>query len=817
MRISQTLTSFNSGEWSPQMYGRADMAKYFNACRTLKNFVARVHGGAQRRPGLRYVAGTKTHAKESRLIPFQQSQEKAYALEFGDEYIRVFKDKGQVCSSGTTPYELVSPYDVADIWGLRYVQDADIMYLFHPDYPPYQLSRTGDAAWTIEAVVFEDGPYLDENTVDETGTDQLCTDGDMELNTGWTSVGTPSTQERSSDRAYHGAYSRKFVVDAVGEGIQSGVFTTTTNKLYRLRFRIWTAAGNIAFTVRKGDNSGDLFTDTISSVPASEWTEYTRYYKETAGGAGAYCKFVNATGTSGTFYIDDVEIYEISTTLITPSAVSGSITLTATASIFESTHIGAFWRMRWGEGDDAETGYVEISAVASGTSATATVKEVLPDTTPTPWWREGAWSDKRGFPAVGTFYEQRLCAACTAHQPQTIWGSKPTEYTDFAPGVEDTDAFTHTIKSDQVQYIRWLTGLSQLMVGTSSGEWQIGGSSTSEPLTPSNVRILPQSRYGSADLHPINMGFAVLFLQRNGDPTNYGKTLKELTYRLEYDSYIGSNLSKFTDHISIDGIADLAFMASPFPIVWGIRNNDGVGEILGLTYEKDEDVIGWHQHPTDGSVESICVIAGENQDELWAIVKRTINGSDYRFVEVMEDFDWGSDQEDAFFVDCGSTYDGAATDTISGLDYLEGETVKILADGAVHPDKTVVSGIITLDWNASVVQVGIPYVSDLEPLDLEGGAMEGAPQGKLKRVHSLGIRFYRTLGGYYGPDDDNLEEIVFRDTTYDVGEAIPLYTGLIEPAFSGGWEAECRVFIRQTDPLPMTVLNLIARYRTEDK
>lgn len=813
MRTSQAITSFNAGEWSPQMYGRADMAKYFNACRNLKNFICRVHGGAQRRPGLRYIAGTKTNGSASRLIPFQQSQEKAYALEFGDEYIRVFRDKGQVCTSGTIAYEITSPYLAADLWGIRYIQDADIMYLFHPDYPPYQLSRTGDADWTIDPVDFTDGPYLDENEVEDVGVN-LCPDGDMESDTGWASVGTPTTQERSSDRAFEGAYSRKFTIDASGEGVKSGVFTTTTDKLYRLRFKVWSAAKNVAFTIRKGDDSGDLFTDSISSLPDQEWTEYERYYKETAGGAAAYVKFTNATGTTGTWYIDQVEIYEIDTILITPSAVTGTITLTASASLFESTHEGALWRLKWTE---EEYGHVLITDYTSGTAVTATVIAELPKITPTPLWREGAWSTKRGFPSCGTFYEQRLCAACTAYQPQTIWGSRPTAYTDFTPGVLDTDAFTHTIKSDQVQYIRWLTGLSQLMVGTSSGEWRLGGTSTAEPLTPSSVRILPQSRYGSADLHPISMGYAVLFLQRNGDPTNSGKILRELTYRLEYDTFIGANLSKFVDHIAIDGIFDLAFMSSPFPILWGLRDNNGVGELVGLTYEKDEDVLGWHQHTTDGSIESICVIAGEFQDEVWAIIKRTVNGSTVRYVEVLEDFDWGSDQADCFFVDCGATYDATPTDVISGLDYLEGETVKVLVDGAEHPDRTVVSGIITLEWEGSVVQVGLPYVSDCEPLDLEGGAMEGAPQGKLKRVHSVAIRFYETMGGYKGQDSSSLEPIIYRDTLDNVGEAIPLYTGLVEASFTGGWDAESRILIRQTAPLPMTILSIIARYRTEEK
>lgn len=864
-RVNTNITNFTAGEWSPQLYGRTDLAKYLNACRTCKNFITRVHGGAQRRPGTMFVNAAKYANKLSRLLRFEFSITQAYAIEAGDKYLRFYKDRGLIvnayaawtpsyvyaigdlvtegsptayyrcleahtsgtfatdlaagkweAATGSTDlaYEIPSPYIETDLAGLRWVQDADVMYIVNENVFPQQLTRSGHTAWTIDDMPLVDGPYLDENTVDDTGSSQLCPDGDMELNTGWSSVGSPTTQEQSSDRAYSGAYSRKFIVDAVGEGVKSGTFTSVTSQIYRLRFRAWTAAKNISFSVRKGDNSGFIFTDSKSDVAASEWVEYERYYVETAGGAGAYVQFVNATGTSGTFYIDKVEIHAVDTILVTPSAKTGSITLDASETLFESGHVGAFWRLRYGEGDDEETGYALITAFTSSTQVSATVQKELPDTAPTPWWREGAFSPKRGYPSVIAFYEQRLIFGATPDNPQTIWASKTREYTNFAPGSEDTDSYSYTIKSDLVQVIKWMTELGSLMIGTVNGVWKVGSTDSSAAITPSNVTMTQQNRQGAASVEVMNMGSALLFVQRQGKSSNAGRRIRELSYDLYKDRFVGADISLLSEHLLREGLIEWDFQASPFPIIWGIRDD---GTLITVTYERDQDVIGWHQHPTDGIFESVTVIPGDNQDEPWFIVNRTINSSTVRYIEYLEDFDWGDDQKDCHFVDSGLVYDGAAVTSLSGLGHLEGETVEILADGAEHPTKVVSSGSITLNYAASVVHAGLGYTSDLATMDLEGGNPEGTAQGKQKRIHSASIRFINTMGGKIGPDENDLNPIILRTTDDDVGEAVPLYSGIPDMSFEGGWEMERRVLIRQTGPLPMTVLSIMPNFRSEGK
>jgi hypothetical protein len=495
---------------------------------------------------------------------------------------------------------------------------------------------------------------------------------------------------------------------------------------------------------------------------------------------------------------------------MTPSATTGyGITLTASEAYFESGHIGAFFRLT-----HDTTGYVKVISITSSTIAVVDVISTLGDTTSTTEWQEGAWSTKNGFPACGAFYEQRLIVGSSDNDPDTIWGSKVAEYEDFTPGVLDTDSFSYKLQSD---IIRWLAAMGQLIVGSVNAEFRMGSGSSDTLITPTTVKVTQQTAKGSANIEPVSLGNSILFLQRYGDADNDGKKIREMSYAVTTygaGSYDSTDLSIFASHITGSGIVDMAFMSSPQPILWCVTAD---GELIGMTYEREQKVIGWHRHPMSGFVESICVIPGANQDDLYLVVRHTIDGQTKRYIEVMADFDWGTDQEDCFFVDCGMTYDGSATTTLTGLDHLEGETVSILADGAVHPDKVVSSGSITLDYSASKVHVGLSYTSDLETLDLEGGSVEGTAQGKIKRIHSCAVRFIDTVGGYIGADASNLDEIIFRSASDPVGEPTPLYDGIKDVAFPGGWETERRVLIRQTDPLPMTVLSIMPRFRTEDK
>ena len=950
-RVSPILTNFTAGEWSPQLYGRVDLAQYPNACRRMENFIPRVHGGAQKAPGTRFIAEIKNSASTARLFAFQYSTSQAYIIEAGDGYMRFYKDKGQILD-GSAAYEINTLFSIDDIPLVRTCQDKDLMYLFHNDYHPQKLTRYGHADWEIINVPFTCGPFQPTNSATEVGSD-LITNGDMEEDSGCTDVGTPIVQKRTSWRSYKNEYSRTFVSSAANDGFKMTAFTSETDKSYRMRARLYKTGGDIKVTVRKGDNSGNVLADSILDLPDDEWVEIERYYKETAGGAGAYVKFTNpdvvafddsivlnsgfetasswykvpsdkdgsgrsttqkhagsyswklspsfsnvrgvrsepfvtetsrvyrlifwlysssltslkvkvtsgdgvtvTTYTPGSlpastwtqytydfeetvggsaafiqfeattahmgdiyiddvtfkahkaqYYIDSVEVYEVETVTITPSATTGSgITLTASSSLFTAGHIGAFFSITHGD----DTGYVKVVSYTSATVVVADVLTDLGDTAATPLWREGSWSLKNGYPACGAFYEQRLMCANTPTDPDAVWGSRSTSYEDFTPGTTSTDSLSYKLQSD---IVRWLASMGQLVIGTVNREYRLGAQGSGDALTPSNVKLTGQSRKGSADIAPVDLGNAILFVQRTGKATNHGRRIRELTYNYVSDSYDGKELTLLAEHITGSGIVEMALMSSPFQILWCVTAD---GELVGMTYEKEQEVIGWHKHVTDGLVESVAVIPGDNQDELWMIVKRTINGTTKRYIEVMEDFDWGDDQEDCFFVHCGLSYDSTPATVFSGLEHLEGETVDILADGEIQAQQVVTSGQITLGAAASVVHVGLPYTSYLQPLDLEGGSAEGISQGKPKRIHSVAVNFYETRGNcYIGQDSATLETIDFGDNDHTPP---PLYSGIKDDFnFPADWKNEGTVLIKHSGPLPCTVLSIMPRFRTEDK
>ena len=508
-------------------------------------------------------------------------------------------------------------------------------------------------------------------------------------------------------------------------------------------------------------------------------------------------------------YLDENE----GTTTLTPSGTTGDITITASAALFDPLHNGSIWRIL----HSTTWGYFQITYVTDSTHVNATVISTLGGTGAVTEWREGAFSGYQGYPSCLAFHEQRLLLAGVPLSPQTIYASWVGAYEDFTPpDTEDDGAYTHTLVAEKVNSIRWMSPSTNLIIGTSGGVWRVGSQDTSSPITQSNVKAVPVPRVGASSLSPINLGNIIVFAQRRGNPANYGDQIQELSYKFEIDSYVKSNLTVLSKHITKGGIVDWDLQTDPVPIIWSVRSD---GMLLGMTYEREQEVIGWHSHPMDGEVESVCILPGDNQDDVYLIVKRALVEGDVlvdkRYIEVLEDMDWGDDQEDCFFVDCGLTYDSTPATTISGLDHLEGKTVAILADGAVHPTKVVTSGEITLDYAASVVQVGLPYTYILETLDLEGGSQEGTAQGKKRRVSKVLIRFFKSLGGYLGNEDEQ-DELDFRTIDDDLDAPPALFSGIKDFTFRSNWSREARIKITGSDPVPMAIMTMTPTLRTED-
>lgn len=424
-------------------------------------------------------------------------------------------------------------------------------------------------------------------------------------------------------------------------------------------------------------------------------------------------------------------------------------------------------------------------------------------------WRQSAWSSDNGYPKTVAFFEQRLTFAGTKTEPQTFWMTQPaSESFAFSTPNADGDGLNYTMASQQVNGLAWLATLGELVAGTTGAEWRISSGSQANAISPTAISVKALSYFGSASIPPVVLGNSIIFAQRGG------LQVRDLRYSLELGGYQGDDISILAEHL-LDGyqIEEWTLARNPYSIIWSVRDD---GLLLGLTYLKDQEVIGWHQHSTDGSFESVCAIPGTTIDDVYFIVNRTIGGATKRYIEKLMPRITDETTYDYYFVDCGLTYSGTAVSTFSGLGHLEGKTVVILADGAVIGGKVVTSGEVTISRASTLVHIGLPYNSDLELLPLEFNNDRGTSHGKNKTVSSINLYLRNSRGCWVGKDENNLDEITFSDEA-DAGLPPPLFTGIkeITPEFDN--TKQQTIFIRQTYPLPLNILAVIPDVQTSPR
>jgi len=653
----------------------------------------------------------------------------------------------------SNPLAIPTPFSESQLSGLRYAQSADVLFLAHPDVPPQDLVRYGATLFSCQPTVFTRGPMQD-----------VVFDG---------------TTLTASGRS-----------GSVTITASDGVFRTTdVDRLVKLhdgyaKITAFTSGTSVTATVIENeDGRTELMPSytatTISAVegdPSGTGLSHNDRFEDSAG------NFIERGFKEG---------MRISVTGFTSHANNNEVGALI-VSVTDDTILIA------PAGD--------LTTEAAGDSVT-----IVGDLEADDEYRLGAFSETSGYPSVITLYEQRLILGNTLEQPQTLFFSSAGLFTDFTPGIDATDAITYTLSSNQVNVIQYLVGARLLVVGTSGGEFSVSSGGTNEPLTPTNVQIRRQSNYGGSDVQPFAIGSAVLFVQRAE------RKLRELVYDFDTDSYFAPDLTLLSEHLTEGLIKEIAWQQEPDGILWA-RLADG--SLIGLTYRREEEVIAWHRHDVGGSgfVESLISLPSRTgEDELYMIVKRTINSVTKRYIERLSEIDNISSVTDPKFLDSHLTYSGAAVSSLSGLDHLEGETVSILANGAKHADKTVSSGSISLDVNATNVVVGYKYSSTLETMRIDAGGTEGTSQGKTKRIRGVTARFLETSGAQIGPDTSNLKPIAFAEPGASATTAIPLYNGDKYIEFSGNYETDGFIVVKQDDPLPMTVLALMPLLQTFDR
>jgi len=927
--------SFAGGEITPSLYARCDTVKYGTGLRTMRNFILMRHGGAASRPGSRLVCEVKDSSKRVRLIRFEFNAEQTYMLEFGEEYMRVIRQGVQltdltltitgvtnanpavVSYTGTDPvngqevqvsgivgaigtylnnrnfkianvnggantfeldymdgsnvnstafgaytsggtalrvYEIETPYAEGDLPDIQFVQSADVITLVHPGYPPMELSRTGHTSWTLTTAEFvpdtarPNGGYYASITAGANTYKWRVTAIDPE-------TGEESLPGYEASLVISAAtQASPVVVTAVGQDYQEGdeVFITGVVGMDELNDRKFIIKNEVG-------NTFELF-DVDDPATPIDGTGYSAYV---SGGtvAGTYIRVDNAAvGTPA----DPNEVHWV------------GIPGIKSYNVYRAVN-GVF-------------GYL-------GTADTDFFEDIGndPDVTDTPPSDRNPFVDTGNYPSAVTYYQQRLGFANTDLNPEKIYFSRSGMFHNFtvsAP-IQDDDAVTFTMAGRQVNEVRHMLDLGRLLVLTTGGEHAIFGDAAGV-LKPGEVSPRQLSYNGSSVVAPIVIGTNALYIQARGS------IVRDFTFD-EIKGSTGTDLTIFSAHL-FDGyqIMDWAYQQIPHSIAYSVRD-DGI--LLGLTYVREQELIGWHRHDTDGLYENVSSIPNGDEDTVYTVVNRVIDGSTKRFIEYFEtrrvddirdyvggdstlsydgrntsgttmtlsggttwsnletltltastSFFTAADVGNAVFLNTidgdiirfsilayssGTVVTGSphkivpvglrnaatlswskAVDEVTGLWHLEDKDVVILGDGNVvaspnNPSNvvyTVSNGSVTLDRPYAVIHVGLPITCDIETLDIDSPNAETLADKK-KIVQSVTIHVEKSRGIWVAakaPDSDAIDLDLFNEVKIRDEEGyedpVSLATGTVDVNINGQWNSNGRIFIRQVDPIPLSVL-----------
>jgi hypothetical protein len=402
------------------------------------------------------------------------------------------------------------------------------------------------------------------------------------------------------------------------------------------------------------------------------------------------------------------------------------------------------------------------------------------------------------YPGAVSYFEQRRCFAGSTDEPQNLRMTRSGTESNlsYSIPVRDDDSINIRVAAREANTIRHIVPLANMVLLTGSAEWRVT-SVNSDAITPTSISVKPQSYIGANNVQPLIVNNNIIYAASRGGH------LREMAFNYQAGGYTSGDVSLRAPHL-FDGLTlvDMAYSKAPIPVVWAVSSN---GTLIGCTYVPEQQVGAMHRHDTDGLFESCCVVSEGNEDVLYVVVKRTINGAATRYVERMASRQFAT-PADAFFVDCGATYTGAAATTISGLDWLEGATVNVLGDGAVFPQKVVTGGAITLEQACSKVQVGLPITADVQTLPLSAQLQDGSyGQGHVKNINKVWLRVSNSSGVFAGPSLDRLVQYKQR-TTEAYGVAPALLSDEIEISLAPSWQQGGQIFVRQSDPLPLTLV-----------
>ncbi len=922
-RTTAALNSFVSGEFSAKMDGRTDFEKYASGCKTLENMLVHPQGAAARRVGTQFIAEVKTSSLKTRLIPFEFSTTQTYVLEFGNTYIRMFKDKGQITESDVTVsgitqanpavvtasshgfsngdfvilssvvgmtevngktfkvadkttntfelqdvdgtdinssaftayssggdanriYEISSPYLTAELFELKFAQSADVMYITHPNHEVMKLSRTGHTAWTLTEVEFTDGPYLSENTTTTTLTPAQSATGTginitasaitgINGGAGFQTTDVGRIISFNSGKAKITARTNTTVVVATittafantdaTAAFKLGAFSDTTGHPscvsffeQRLVFAGTSDEPQTLYFSKSGDyenmTTGTNADDAMVYTIASNQVNKIRYLKAvrtlligTTGGEFT----VSADGTDAAVTPTNIQIRRQSSfgaANVDAQPAGNAILFLQRAKrkirelaynydtdgyiapdlciLNETVTDSGVNEMAYQQAPDSILWAVRDDGVLSGLTYQRTDNVVA-------WHRHliGGKSD-----TTKNIIQQEI--SFTANT--TVVNGTNNTITLSSHGLSTNDPVYYYAAANPITGIT--SGRLYYVIASDSNTIKLASSAANSAAGTAISLTGPSTASTQYIYQGVNIASNVIYSSSHGFKTgdkifydNIGTAIGGLSENVEY------NVSRVDD--------------DQFKLYSDSKLINVVSLTSAHSSEQTDNIL------QNTKVESVATISGDlNEDELWIISQRWVNGAVRRYVECFSNFDFDETApEDFKFVDSHLSYSGVAVSSLSGLDHLEGETVSILADGATHANKTVSSGSISLDRASRKVTVGLPYNSVLQTMRIEGGAgqLEGTAQGKIKRISKIVLRLFETVGAKVGPSLDNLETVPFRTTSGAMDLPVSTFiAGDKEVEFSDDYNTDGFIFVKQDQALPLTVLALYPTIVTND-
>ncbi len=752
--------SFTGGELDPALSARVDISKYGVGCKLLKNFVVQAQGGAYRRPGLSYILKA---LGITRLIPFQYNVEQAYILAFSDLKMRVIKDGGVVLETGTN-ISAITKADPAQVTSTTHgLTTGDDVYI------------SGVVGMTeLNARFFK---------VTVINADTFTLDGISSV--GYTTYVSGGTVARVYTQT--SPYAEADIFDVH--------FAQSADTMYL------THSGYAPRTLTRSAHDNWTFTTVALGTGATTPTGGTASWNGTASSGYVYRYKITAINADGEESLPSAAIATPGTAEAPPGEWVADnfigINVPSTSGAVEYN----IYKENLGNGI---YGYVGAT-INTGADAFRD-ENYTPDLLYGVPENYDPFSGGAGdYPGTTSFFKQRLWFGASLNLPQSFWASQVSLFNNFnkSSPLRDSDSLEFTLASAQVNAIKWLVPFQELLAGTSGAEWKIFASGGGA-ITPSTTDAKIQSYWGSTAVQPIIVGDSVVHVQAQGSK------VRDLLYSLEKDSYSGNDLTVMVSHL-FQGktVVSWAFQRSPDSVLWCVMDD---GSLLGMTYHKEHQVWGWHQHETDGTFEAVASIPGATYDDVYFVVNRTVGAATVRYIEKLSDKWRGEDGiENAMFLDSALSYSGSAVTSFAGLDHLEGETVSALVDGSPVANLVVTDGTITLATAGSVVHVGLPMVSTLAPMGVEEIGREAGSVGRVKSLSKIIVRFSYTVGGKIGHELALMDALKFTPDVY--GEAI-IPEELLDYEFTppAGYDRDGSFYIRQDQPLPMTVLAIMPSF-----